>query len=191
MSPSSSASPVSPDSGKHSVLDDGLGINTVITFLGEKTRQADMHVIAPLRTIFKDAFKNYPTATSYFMIFCGLSLLPILCFIGFSLFATSALLAVSLIFVLTWGGMILGSALFTLLMSLAFLAFATFWIVLVLFSTIFVLRLIYNIQTVFVRKLRDSQVVRDMSQHLHEKRLQKQQEEREANAHRDSMSPLD
>lgn len=175
-----SASSVASDGRKPS-LDDGP-VNSAKLLISEKLRQAETNFVGPLRAIFKDAFKNYPTATSYFMIFCGLSLLPIMCFVGFTIFTASALLAIGLVFVLTWGGVMIGSALFALLLSLAFLAFATFWIVIALFSTIFVLRLIYNVQKVFMHQVGDSQLFQDMSQHLHEKGLKRKQREREANA---------
>lgn len=45
---------------------------------------------------------------------------------------------------------------FVLMISLAFLVAAAFWIVMGLFLAIFVLRLVYNVQTTFVEKVRVS-----------------------------------
>ncbi|KAH9825308.1 hypothetical protein DFH28DRAFT_877893 [Melampsora americana] len=95
--------------GMKPYLDEG-SVKSVKDLLSEKLRQAETNFVGPLRAIFKDAFKNYPTATSYFMIFCALSVLPIMCFVGFTIFTASALLAIGLIFVLSWGGVMIGSA---------------------------------------------------------------------------------
>jgi hypothetical protein len=44
------------------------------------------------------------------MVLAGLSLIPILAFVGFSLFIGSILVGMGLTFVLTWGSVIIGSA---------------------------------------------------------------------------------
>ncbi|KAH9460223.1 hypothetical protein Pst134EB_008408 [Puccinia striiformis f. sp. tritici] len=110
-----------------------------------------IHVLTPLGAILKDAYKTYPALTSYLMVLTGLSVIPIIAFVGFSI------------------------AFFVLMMSLAFLVAAAFWIVIGLFVTIFALRLVYNVQTKFVHKVKHSQVVKELVNHANEKRLHHQQ----------------
>ncbi|PLW40513.1 hypothetical protein PCASD_08850 [Puccinia coronata f. sp. avenae] len=92
------------------------------------------------------------------------------------LFIGSILVGMGLTFVLTWGSVIIGSAFFALLASLAFLAAASFWIVLGLFVTIFAARLAYNLQKNVAEKFRHSKVVKELYNHAHEKRLHQQQQ---------------
>ncbi|KNZ43703.1 hypothetical protein VP01_995g7 [Puccinia sorghi] len=144
-----------------------------------------IHVFIPLEAIVKDAFRNYPTLTtrwsfpfilnnlnirytnhakqkkSYMMVLAGLSVIPIVAFVGFSLFLMSYFFMLCEVFVL--------------MISLAFLVAAAFWIVMGLFLAIFVLRLVYNVQTTFVEKVRHSQVIKDLVNHVHEKRRQHHQ----------------
>ncbi|OAV89171.1 hypothetical protein PTTG_06898, partial [Puccinia triticina 1-1 BBBD Race 1] len=134
-----------------------------------------IHVLIPLKAILKDAFKNYPTLTSYLRVLTGLSVIPIVAFVGFSLFVGSILVGMGLLFVFTWGSVVIGGAFFALMISLAFLIAAAFWIVLGLFNTIFVLRLMYNAQTTFVHRVKRSPVIRELVNHVNEKRLHHQQ----------------
>ncbi|KAH9469994.1 hypothetical protein MJO28_004124 [Puccinia striiformis f. sp. tritici] len=134
-----------------------------------------IHVLTPLGAILKDAYKTYPALTSYLMVLTGLSVIPIIAFVGFSMFVGSILAGMGLAFVLTWGSIIIGSAFFVLMMSLAFLVAAAFWIVIGLFVTIFALRLVYNVQSKFVHKVKHSQVVKELVNHANEKRLHHQQ----------------
>jgi len=134
-----------------------------------------IHVLIPLEAIVKDAFRNYPTVTSYLVLLAGLSVIPIVAFVGFSLFVSSILVGMGLAFVVTWGSIIIGCAFFVLMISLAFLVATAFWIVMGLFLTIFVLRLMYNLQTTFMEKVRHSQVIQELVNHAREKRLQHRQ----------------
>ncbi|EFP79982.1 hypothetical protein PGTUg99_023248 [Puccinia graminis f. sp. tritici] len=137
---------------------------------------ARVHVLIPLEAILKDAFKNYPTTTSYMMVLAGMSVIPIIAFIGFSLCVSSILVGIGITFVLTWGSVIIGCAFFALMISLAFLVAAAFWVVVGLFMTIFVLRLMYNVQTSFVHKVKHSQVIKELVNHANEKRLHHHQQ---------------
>ncbi|PLW13338.1 hypothetical protein PCANC_14686 [Puccinia coronata f. sp. avenae] len=161
---------------QHSGIRRNGSLSTLYHRLMMAKYQIRVHVLIPLEEILKDAFRNYPTVTSYLMVLAGLSLIPILAFVGFSLFIGSILVGMGLTFVLTWGSVIIGSAFFALLASLAFLAAASFWIVLGLFVTIFAARLAYNLQKNVAEKFRHSKVVKELYNHAHEKRLHQQQQ---------------
>ncbi|KAA1091211.1 hypothetical protein PGT21_028552 [Puccinia graminis f. sp. tritici] len=113
---------------------------------------------------------------SYMMVLAGMSVIPIIAFIGFSLCVSSILVGIGITFVLTWGSVIIGCAFFALMISLAFLVAAAFWVVVGLFMTIFVLRLMYNVQTSFVHKVKHSQVIKELVNHANEKRLHHHQQ---------------
>jgi len=157
-------------------------LNSFFNYFDQTKRNVDMHVVSPIQSIFKDAFKNYPTITSYVMVFSGLSVLPILSFLGFSVFAVSILVGLGMMFVLTWGSIILGSAMMVLLASLGFLAIATFWIVIGSFLALFAFRLLFNLQSITVHRIKDSSIVRELREQAREKKLQQfDQSQAEAN----------
>ncbi|KAH9469996.1 hypothetical protein MJO29_004163 [Puccinia striiformis f. sp. tritici] len=59
-----------------------------------------IHVLTPLGAILKDAYKTYPALTSYMMVLTRLSVIPIIAFVGFSMFAGSIVAGMGLAFVL-------------------------------------------------------------------------------------------
>ncbi|KAI9626983.1 hypothetical protein H4Q26_017616 [Puccinia striiformis f. sp. tritici PST-130] len=139
-----------------------------------------IHVLTPLGAILKDAYKTYPLLPYVFvhLVLDGIDRIERDTdhrFRRLSMFVGSILAGMGLAFVLTWGSIIIGSAFFVLMMSLAFLVAAAFWIVIGLFVTIFALRLVYNVQTKFVHKVKHSQVVKELVNHANEKRLHHQQ----------------
>lgn len=153
----------------------GFSLRTVRDKLTDANTNLRIHVLIPLGAILNDAMKNYPKLTSYILVLAGLSVIPIIAFVGFSLFISSILIGMGLMFVVSWGSAIIGFAFFLLVISLAFLVAAALWIVLGLFMTIFVLRLMHNLQNTFVHKIKHSQVIRELVNHSNEKqRLQQQ-----------------
>ncbi|KAI8456606.1 hypothetical protein BY996DRAFT_6961574 [Phakopsora pachyrhizi] len=172
ISPSNNSSNQKRMSGAKHDQDNNFNLDTMYHYLDQTKRNAEVHVLSPIQAIFKDAFKNYPTLTSFVMVFSGLSMLPILSFLGFSLFTFSILGGMSLMFMLTWGGVIFGSALALLMTTLAFLAVASFWVVIGSFFSIMAMRLLYNTQRFFLGKLKESRLAREWGQRAGEKMSQ-------------------